>query len=67
MVEGDMLEQFKIYVSILEQFPNVKTNRGKRFEMNCPNCGHVIKCFRITRNGHLRAQCETKDCFACIE
>ena len=67
VVEGDILEQFKIYVKIIELFPGTKTNRGKRFEMNCPNCGYVIKAARHQRNGHLRAECETKNCFACIE
>lgn len=67
MVKGDILEQFKIYVKILEQFPNTRANHGKRWSMNCPNCGHVIKAVRLARNGHLRAECETKNCFACVE
>ena len=60
-------EQAEIYFSLIKQFPNTKANRGKALWIDCPKCSARIRCVRSPRNGHLRACCETKGCFSCIE
>ncbi len=63
-IDDDIANIFKVRNSIVE---NIKATGNIVGAVDCPLCEGKVSYSQATSNGHIHAQCSTKDCVNWVE